>query len=85
MSIGIKNMPSLTECLYRITGMKSVWEILDRVLNILSTIFANQQMNPNAIKDMYIRELIAVFYTTDGKKNLVECLETQIEAESTHN
>lgn len=85
VSIGIKNMPSLSECLYRVSGMKSVWHVLDRTVNIISTIFANQDMNPNQIKDMYIRELIGVFYTTDGKRSLIEQLEAQIESESKHN
>lgn len=85
LSIGLKNMPSLNECLYRVTGMKTVWEVLDRTLNILCTVFANQAMNPSTIKDMYVKELLAIFYTADGKRDLVEQLEKQIEVESKGN
>ena len=79
VSIGVKNLPNIPECLYRVANMESVSGCIDRVVSILCTIFANYEMNPNAIKNMYIREAISSIYTPEGKRNLVAELEAQIE------
>ena len=78
VSIGVKNLPHIPECLYRITNLESVSDCIDRVINILCTIFANYATSPNSIKDMYIREIISDI-TPEGKKTLIEALEAQIE------
>lgn len=78
VSIGVKNLLNIPECLYRITNLESVSDCIDRVINILCTIFANYATSPNSIKDMYIREIISDI-TPEGKKTLIEALEAQIE------
>ena len=75
----VKGLPTLSECMYRMTGMKSVSGIIDRVVNVISTILGSQEMNPNAIKDMYIRESLADIYTPEGKREIITELEAQIE------
>jgi hypothetical protein len=78
VTIGVKGLPGLSECIYVINGMSTVFETIDRTVNILSTIFASQEMNPNSIKDIYVRELISSYYTAEGKKSLIEALEAQV-------
>lgn len=85
VSLEIKGLPGLSECLYRMSGMTSVSTIIDRAVNVIATIFANQSMNPNQIKDMYVKEVISMFYTSDGKREIIKELETQIEAEARGN